>query len=593
MVQRLLRSDETLAAPLPLTNQEGWERAKASLGGLSLRHRKGGNYSLNAILDILNDGKIVASIERGWTDGYGHLSYGFTPDGKAVISGGYKGNLSAYGLDGKKIGEFVGHEDDVWAVAISPDGRTLVSGSDDQTVRLWNLKTRELLVTLFRGTDGEWVVWTPQGYYAASGPGSELIGWQINHGPEHEAEYVTAAQLRKSLNRPDIVARAIQLASAEAAVKEAYGTNLKLADLLAKPVPRLRIVSPAQNAALRGGSATLEIALEATPDLVKLIRIQVNGRQIAEHQPEEGGGFKPGTLTFTVPLAKGRNTIRVVAINETGETPAEVAVTHEGEGALDKRGVLYILAIGVDKYPNLSMACRELDGVTPRACDLHVAGADAEAFAKTMAARLGPLHERVVPRVLVNGAGAEDAPNAANVLDALGVLRQSQPNDTILLFVSGHGLNEGQSYRFLATDAAFSGAALRNSTVVPWVNFQETVEAANGRRILFLDTCHSGNSYNQRLSNDSYAANIIVYSAARWDQEALEDGALGHGLFTYAVVEGVSGAAKNAAGEVKTEGLRDFLLKRVPEMAKAMKREQEPQYFRGRDAQDYLLAAGK
>ena len=59
----------------------------------------------------------------------------------------------------------------------------------------------------------------PQGYYTASGPGSELIGWQINHGPDHEAEYVTAAQLRKSTEPAPIVARAVQLASAEEAVK--------------------------------------------------------------------------------------------------------------------------------------------------------------------------------------------------------------------------------------------------------------------------------------------------------------------------------------------------------------------------------------
>ena len=210
-----------------------------------------------------------------------------------------------------------------------------------------------------------------------------------------------------------------------------------------------------------------------------------------------------------------------------------------------------------------------------------------------MAERLGPLHVNVVPRVLVNGAAIEDTPTAANILDALGeLLRQSTPNDTILLFVSGHGFNEGQSYRFLATDAAFSGGALRNSSG-GWVNFQETIEAVKGRRILFLDTCHSGNSYNQRLGNDSYAANIIVYSAARWDQEALERSDLGHGLFTYAVVEGVNGVAKNPTGEVKTESLRDFLGRRVPEMAKALKRDQEPQYFRGRDAQDYLLAVEK
>ncbi len=584
-----------LGAPVALGEAEAgaFRRAQVRFGGFSLSHRKGGDYGYDAILDISKDGRAVASIARDSTNGLDHRSYGFTPDGETVVSGGSNGWLTAFDRAGNKLGDFVGHEGDVFAVAPSPDGRFLVSGSNDQTLRLWNLKTRELLVTLFRGTDGEWVMWTPQGYYAASGPGSELIGWQINHGPEHEAEYVTAAQLRKTLNRPDIVARAIQLASAEQAVKEAYGTKFKLSDLLTKPVPHFRITSPAPNAALSGGSATLEIALEATPDPVKAIRIQVNGRQIAEEQPEEGGGFKPGTLTFPVPLAKGRNTIRVVAVNDTGETPAEVIVTHDGEGDLDKRGVLYILAIGVDKYPNLGMACRELDGVTPRDCNLDVAGADAKAFAKTMAARLGPLHEGVVSRVLVNGADAADAPTVANIRDALGDLRQSQPNDTILMFVSGHGFNEGQSYRFLATEAAFKDGALRESTIVPWVDFQETVEAANGRRILFLDTCHSGNSYNQRLSNDSYAANIVVYSAARWDQQALEDSDLGHGLFTYAVVEGLNGAAKSAAGEVKTEGLRDFLSKRVPEMAKAQKREQEPQYFRGRDAQDYLLAVGK
>ena len=69
----------------------------------------------------------------------------------------------------------------------------------------------------------------------------------------------------------------------------------------------------------------------------------------------------------------------------------------------------------------------------------------------------------------------------------------------------------------------------------------KAVEAAKGRRLLFVDTCHSGNAYNQRLGNAAYHANIIAYTAARFDQEALEDSTLGHGLFTYAVVEGLEG----------------------------------------------------
>jgi hypothetical protein len=54
-------------------------------------------------------------------------------------------------------------------------------------------------------------------------------------------------------------------------------------------------------------------------------------------------------------------------------------------------------------------------------------------------------------------------------------------------------------------------------------------ETAKGRRILFIDTCHSGNAYNQQLGNAAYHANIIAYTATRFDQEALENAKLGHG----------------------------------------------------------------
>ena len=273
-----------LGAPVALGEAEAdgfWRAQQASFAGFSLSHRRGGAYGYDgATLDISKDGRAVASITRDATNGYSHQSYSFTPDGETVISGGGHGVLAAYGLAGNKLGDFVGHEGDVFAVAPSPDGRFLVSGAYDQTVRLWNLKTRELLVTLFRGADGEWVMFTPQGFYTSSPAGARLIGWQINHGPEHEAEYVAAAQLRQHLNRPDIVARAIQLASAEEAVRQARGADFKLADLLAKPVPRLRILSPEAGAALKGGRAQVTVELEATADPIKLIRIQVNGVQI-------------------------------------------------------------------------------------------------------------------------------------------------------------------------------------------------------------------------------------------------------------------------------------------------------------------------
>jgi WD40 repeat protein len=341
MALRLPGADAALTEPKLATSQESWVRAMASFGTLSLQHRKGGGYGYDdAILDLLDDGRPSGvSIERGSADGYRHLSYRFTLDGKRIVSGGRGGFLASYGLDGKKLGEFVGHESDIWAVAPSPDGRLLVSGSDDQTVRLWNLKTRELLVTLFQGADGEWVMWTPQGYYTGSPGADKIVGWQINRGADKAADYVTAEQLRKHLNRPDIVAKAIQLASAEEAVRTSYGTEFKLSDLLARPAPHLRIVSPAADSAVNAaGGVAVKLALEATPDPVTRIRIQVNGRQLDDFLPENGPKYAPGELSFNVPLAKGKNSIVVTALNEIGWSKAQdgtLSLTNEAAGSLD------------------------------------------------------------------------------------------------------------------------------------------------------------------------------------------------------------------------------------------------------------------
>ena len=179
----------------------------------------------------------------------------------------------------------------------------------------------------------------------------------------------------------------------------------------------------------------------------------------------------------------------------------------------------------------------------------------------------------------------------ANILDAISLLQQAEETDTVLVFIAGHGFNDGPNYRFLATNAEWEGSTLRGSTVVPWYALQEAVEAAKGRRILFIDTCHSGNAYNQRLGNAAYHANIIAYTAARFDETAREDDNLGHGLFTYAVVEGLEGKGEIATRrQISTKELADYVIKRVEELAKAQNASQEPQYFKGRDAEDYVLA---
>ena len=85
-----------------------------------------------------------------------------------------------------------------------------------------------------------------------------------------------------------------------------------------------------------------------------------------------------------------------------------------------------------------------------------------------MEKRAGPLHQRVVKRVLINGAAPGDAPTAANIVDALDMLRGAKQNDTVMLFVSGHGVNDGPNYRFVPTDAAWGEQSLLAGRPAPY-----------------------------------------------------------------------------------------------------------------------------
>jgi hypothetical protein len=281
--------------PIAAADSGGFRRALAQQGAWSLEHRKGGNYGFDAVPDIWEGGKVIGSIERGSTDGYDHRSYSCTPDGETIISGGLNGVLTAYDRVGNKLpnGDFIGQEGVVWAVAPSPDGRFLLSGAADQTLRLWNLKTRELLVTLFHGADGEWVMWTPQGYYIASLDGDKHIGWQINRGPDKEARYIRAAQLAEQLRRPGIVARTVALGSAKAAIAEA-GESLDIGPLLG--VPEFYILLPMDGEAQTEPLASIVVAAEARPDPQERYAISVNSR----NQP------RTRDMRFTTPRRTAR-----------------------------------------------------------------------------------------------------------------------------------------------------------------------------------------------------------------------------------------------------------------------------------------------
>jgi len=495
------------------------------------RERGGARNQIMRIWDLAT-GKAVTVQDHAGSLEFFYYALAFSPDGRQIAFAGLDTVIRIYDCEKSSIVKrLAGHSGAVKTLFYLPGRRLLISGGQDGEIKLWSTDSWELLASLIHFSDDQWVTYTPEGYFDCSEKGKDYIGWTV--GMSH----YPFRQFYDEFYCPNLFTILMSGESIKKRHDLRRGFSIP---------PGLAIRAPGKGQHLGSESVDVQLQVFDRGGGASDIRFyhqgkRIDGGKVSAVKMEKGG---VRSVTFPVQLLKGANVIRAAAYSadHTVESrPAEVMVyydTQESPGG-KAAGSQYVLAVGINRYRESRL-------------ELGSARQDAEAVAGCLRARCANMFRAQNIATLYDLNATKE-----NILKALEeIKRKSEPADEVVLFFSGHGdISPGDDeYYFIPSDFAIRGdmgSMYRNGGVSAGALGTLCSDIKARKILVMFDTCHSGRAATafQKMSEIkairmlAKSTGLHIATASTDAQTAGEVGDLRHGIFTYAILEGLSGKA--------------------------------------------------
>ncbi len=501
------------------------------------------------------DGDVEAWTANGdrsresWSAGRGDVtSLDVAPNG-TVVTATDSERVTIWRSNGRRLQRIEDDDNDVVMVAFTADGKRIITGGEDGRAKIWDVDSGRFLAQLILTRDG-WAVTDANGRFDGSTGGVGNVDWVGSQATLNIANfsepYYEPGLLAKTLEAP----QAIITQNAVSVEEEGVGVP-----------PSIVIQSSVGTRTTQPGEARVTVVATDEGAGIQDVRLYQNGKLVdpARIVGDSTSGDRR-SVAYGVALIGGRNGFRAVATSIEGIEGEGASVNIEVRAA-DPQPTLHLVAIGVNRYANPQL-------------NLNYAVADASGFVQ-WAQRQG---RRAFREVKVYELFDTDA-SADGITSLLGRLRNTDPEDVVVIYMAGHGETSGGNWYFLPTEF---GRTLTLQAVasqgVASQDLRDAIVRMGAQKVFMLiDACKSGSmrrafggeADRKDIQSMSRTAGIHVIAATDKNQLAVELSDLGHGAFTYTVLQALQGQAdlQPRDGVLKAMEVLNYSVETVPAIA--------------------------